>query len=243
MDSDLRLVIPLESNPDIFNGLAHKLGLVPIVGFHDIYSLTDPDLLSLLPQPVYGVLLLFPLGIKYEQDRIEQDSLKQAYENQDSSQIVWFKQTIGNGCGLYALLHLLSNLPPGLLVRGLSCDKLVQTIKSETPPVAEISHLVEQLAQSVRLDDEFGLQGQTEAPAADSEVDLHFIAFIKGKNNHLYELDGRRNGPIDLGDTASPDPNILFEPSLAKKIQAYMNGADDESKNRFALMCIAPMME
>lgn len=243
MKEDIRLVIPLECDPEIFNGLAQKLGLLPVVGFHDMYSLTDPDLLSFLPQPVYGVMLLFPLGKKYEEYRTQQDSLQETYDNQDSSNIVWFKQTIGNGCGLYALLHLLCNLPPGLVVRGLSCDQLMRKVVLETPGVTQSSHLVEDLAGSIRLDDEFGLQGQTEAPAADSEVDLHFIAFIKGKDNHLYELDGRRNGPIDLGEASTADPNICYEPCLVNKIQAYMDGADDDSKNRFAMMCIAPMMD
>ncbi len=41
-------------------------------------------------------------------------------------------------------------------------------------------------------------QGATAAPAADEEVDLHFIAFVQ-REGSLYELDGRKAGPINHG--------------------------------------------
>lgn len=48
-------------------------------------------------------------------------------------------------------------------------------------------------------------QGQTAAPAAEANVDLHFTCFVpapdpkeKGKMR-LVELDGNRGGPIDCG--------------------------------------------
>lgn len=41
-------------------------------------------------------------------------------------------------------------------------------------------------------------QGVTAAPSADEEVDLHFIAFVH-RDGCLYELDGRKAGPINHG--------------------------------------------
>jgi ubiquitin carboxyl-terminal hydrolase L3 len=41
-------------------------------------------------------------------------------------------------------------------------------------------------------------EGQTEAPPLDTDIDLHFIAFIQ-KDGHLYELDGAKEGPINHG--------------------------------------------
>ncbi|KAM9890046.1 hypothetical protein OXX69_012688, partial [Metschnikowia pulcherrima] len=70
---DSKRVIPLESNPEIFNELAHKIGLSPVISFHDVYSITDPDLLAFLPQPVFGIMMLFPITESYEQYRKEQD--------------------------------------------------------------------------------------------------------------------------------------------------------------------------
>jgi ubiquitin carboxyl-terminal hydrolase L3 len=48
-------------------------------------------------------------------------------------------------------------------------------------------------------------QGQTAAPAAEAEVDLHFTCFVPAldpsqkEESRLVELDGRRGGPIDCG--------------------------------------------
>ena len=70
---DSKRVIPLESNPSIFNSLSKKLGLSPVLQFHDVYSLTDSELLAFLPQPVYAIILLFPLTKNYEQYRKSSD--------------------------------------------------------------------------------------------------------------------------------------------------------------------------
>ena len=37
-----------------------------------------------------------------------------------------------------------------------------------------------------------------QAPSLDDKVDFHFIAFVEN-NGHLYELDGRKAGPVDCG--------------------------------------------
>ena len=44
-------------------------------------------------------------------------------------------------------------------------------------------------------------KGDTEAPEnAEDEVDYHYICFVKShKNGRLYQLDGDRKRPIELG--------------------------------------------
>jgi hypothetical protein len=39
-------------------------------------------------------------------------------------------------------------------------------------------------------------KGDTAAPSAETKVDLHYVCFVKSTNNHLWELDGRRKGPL-----------------------------------------------
>lgn len=48
-------------------------------------------------------------------------------------------------------------------------------------------------------------KGDTQAPASpEDEVDFHYICFVKShKNGHLFQMDGDRNGPIDLGHIGS----------------------------------------
>ncbi|PKX98486.1 cysteine proteinase [Aspergillus novofumigatus IBT 16806] len=39
--------VPLENNPEVMSHLVHQLGLPPTLGFTDIYSIDEPDLLAL----------------------------------------------------------------------------------------------------------------------------------------------------------------------------------------------------
>ncbi|KAI5963808.1 YUH1 [Candida pseudojiufengensis] len=242
--TDSKQIIPLESNPTIFTELAYNLGLSKILQFHDVYSLTDPDLLSFLPQPIFGIILLFPLTENYESYRAQQDSSKPTYENEKSKDILWLKQTIGNGCGLYALLHILINLSNDLNLSNSQIKSLISSLESSDLSVEEVSSIVEKLEASLKTDENFGTKGQTEAPPADSQINLHFITFIKGKDDHLYELDGRRNGPIDLGkiDDIGKD-NLINEPKLVDKIQFYIDNADGANKHNFAIMALGPTMD
>jgi ubiquitin carboxyl-terminal hydrolase L3 len=99
--------IPLESNPDVFTELAHKLGLSTSLGFQDVLSLDDPELLGFLPRPALALILVFPTTDKYE--RRVQDEDAKLEELQSSGDVVFFKQTINNACGFYAILHAVCN--------------------------------------------------------------------------------------------------------------------------------------
>lgn len=44
-------------------------------------------------------------------------------------------------------------------------------------------------------------QGSTAPPDAEADVDLHFVAFV-AKCGSVWELDGRKAGPIDHGVTS-----------------------------------------
>ena len=137
--ADTKRVIPIESNPEIFSSLAHNIGLSPILAFQDVYSITDPDLLAFLPRPVMGVTMLFPITEKYEEYRKHQDEINL---NQ-SKGAHWFKQTVANGCGFYAILHILANLPRDLIIENLILNKLLLLQLSDELSVEEISSLVE----------------------------------------------------------------------------------------------------
>ena len=97
---------PLESNPAVFNRLIHSLGSPRCLEFQDILSLDDPDL---LPHPALALILIFPTTDSYEQQKTIDDAGRNEYEGSNNDDIVWFKQTINNACGLYSILHALSN--------------------------------------------------------------------------------------------------------------------------------------
>jgi len=92
------------------NSLVHKLGLSQKLGFQDVWSIDDPDLLAFVPRPAHALLLIFPVSETYEKFRREEDESKEDYEGAGKGEpVVWYKQTIGNACGLIGLLHGVSN--------------------------------------------------------------------------------------------------------------------------------------
>jgi ubiquitin carboxyl-terminal hydrolase L3 len=97
--------IPLESDPDVFTSLIHALGAPSSLVFEDVWSLDEPEL---LPHPAYALILIFPTTDSYERRKALEEEDYQRHANSDES-IVWFQQTINNACGLYGVLHALSN--------------------------------------------------------------------------------------------------------------------------------------
>lgn len=99
--------IPLESNPDVFTQLAHELGVPPSLSFQDVLTLDDP---TLFPRPALALILIFPTSETYETQKLEEEAMYEEYMGStDGEDVVWFKQTINNACGLYAILHAVCN--------------------------------------------------------------------------------------------------------------------------------------
>lgn len=102
--------IPLESNPILFTELSHQLGLSTDLEFHDVLSLDDLDLLALVPRPTLALVLAFPTSSDYETEITEKDKGTIEYARSgDEEDVMWYKQTINNACGLYGILHAISN--------------------------------------------------------------------------------------------------------------------------------------
>ncbi|KAI9712750.1 MAG: ubiquitinyl hydrolase 1 [Bogoriella megaspora] len=106
--------IPLESDPTIFTHLAHHLGLSPRLAFIDVLSLSEPSLLALVPRPALALILTFPASKDYDARLAAEDADKREYEGYgEGEDVLWFRQTIGNACGLYGLLHAVGNVGGG----------------------------------------------------------------------------------------------------------------------------------
>lgn len=102
--------IPLESNPVLFTELIHRLGVSESLQFHDVLSLDDADLLALIPRSALALVLVFPTTPAYKRKIAEQDGTKARYSKSgDDEDIIWYRQTINNACGLYGILHAISN--------------------------------------------------------------------------------------------------------------------------------------
>ena len=92
------------------SSLVHKLGLSSGLSWHDVYSLDDPSLLAFVPRPAHALLLVFPVSEAYEKSRATEDGPLPEYSGSGPmEEVLWFKQTIGNACGLMGLLHSVCN--------------------------------------------------------------------------------------------------------------------------------------
>lgn len=83
------------------------------------------------------------------------------------------------------------------------------------------------------------LQGQSNAPGAEDDVDLHFVCFIKDRKNDLWELDGRRKGPLNRGQLAA-DEDVLSEKALDLGPRKFIKREAKAGELRFSLITLAP---
>jgi ubiquitin carboxyl-terminal hydrolase L3 len=102
--------IPLESNPDVFTELVHKLGVSEALEFYDVFSIDEPELLAFIPRPTLALVLVFPTTKAYEKRCAEEEAKAGPYDGHGEDEpVIFYKQTIHNACGLYAMLHAVSN--------------------------------------------------------------------------------------------------------------------------------------
>lgn len=235
-----RSVVPLESNPDVFSDFAHGLGLERSYAFVDIYSLTDPDLMAFTPRPVKSLILLFPLNGFFEASKSE--SRIKNPPSFGGSNPIWFKQSVKNACGLYALLHSLSNNPE-VLERNSQLLQFLESHPSTQNKYSDDSTDEFVFSISETNSDKFE-QGQSQAPNADDDVNLHYITFVE-REGKIYELDGRRpQGANLLGEASvTSEEGLLGEKLVADRVQWYMDNADAQSKLHFNLLGLAPSLD
>ncbi|KAK2005786.1 ubiquitin carboxyl-terminal hydrolase, family 1 [Colletotrichum eremochloae] len=232
--------IPLEANPELMTSLLHKLGLSPALSVHDVYSLTDPDMLSFVPRPALAVLLVFPVSAAYESHRLAEDSLLEEYNGKGPKEpVVWFRQTIRNACGLMGLLHAVANGPAREYIQKPS--DLNTLIENAVPldPVAR-AQLLEKTPALATAHREAASQGATEAPEASDDVDLHYVCFVRGEDGTLWELDGRRKGPLNRGQLDAGE-DVLSEKALTWGPRKFLEreGAD----LRFSAVALAGSLD
>lgn len=224
--------------------LAHELGLSQSLQFHEVYSLTEPALLEFLPRPAHALLLVFPITETYEKFRREEDSSRQDYDASGSEEpVVWFKQTIRNACGLIGLLHAITN---GEAREQIQAGSDLEKLLKEALPLDPIKR-AELLYESKSLEAAHATAaagGDSTAPDANAAIDLHFVAFIKDKENNLWELDGRRKGPLNRGKL-DPENDVLSEQGQEVGVKAFLRREEGAGGGelRFSVIMLGPSMD
>ncbi|KAJ5214868.1 ubiquitin C-terminal hydrolase L3 [Penicillium chermesinum] len=151
--------------------------------------------------------------------------------------------TIRNSCGLIALLHAVANGEPRRHVTPGS-DLAALLERADPLPPAERARSLQYSKglESVYMD--AAQMGDTEAPEAEDNVDLHFVAFVRGSDGTLWEMDGRRKGPLARGVLA-PDEDVLSANALEMGVRRFLK-AEIEGGNqdmRFSLICLGPGLD
>ncbi len=200
--------LPLESNPDVMNKYVQALGVPPTWEFTDVYGF-DQELLMMVPRPVIAVVLLYPIT--------EKAKSKEIGTVEENSSLYFIKQTIGNACGTIGLIHAVLNNKD---ILGLSGDMVLPKFLEATKdmsPKERAEYLEKDLAFGA-AHKESAQEGQTQAPSLDDEVKNHFVAFVNQAGT-LYEFDGRKDGPVNHGETTA-DTLLEDAAAVVKKFMA-----------------------
>ena len=156
---------------------------------------------------------------------------------------MWFKQTIRNACGLIGLLHCLSS---GAARRNIKTGSELEGLLREAEPLkpeerAELLYT----SQALEAAHQSAAQGgDSRAPAAEEAVDLHFVAFVRQEDGALWELDGRRKGPLRRGMLGEGE-DMLSEKGLEMGVLNFLRREEEAGGGelRFSVVMLGPSMD
>ncbi len=88
-------------------------------------------------------------------------------------------------------------------------------------------------------------QGQSDLPPTEfDDTGNHFVAFVKGTDGHLWELEGSRKGPLDRGILAENE-DVLSEKALnvgVRRVMEINKGDEGGGDMRFSCIVLAPAL-
>ena len=178
----------MESNPEVMNSFLRRVGVKPNINVVDVLGFDD-ELLQMIEGKVEGILLCYPLT-KPTNDNVDEEAKTRLY---------FIRQTIMNACATMALIHLLANqCSDDDFEEDSSIKQFIRESKQLEPEVKADKFEKNQTIATAH--EKSSVQGQTEAPPPSTSVQYHFISLIHD-NGTIYEMDGRKHGPINHGPT------------------------------------------
>jgi ubiquitin carboxyl-terminal hydrolase L5 len=205
----------IESDPGVFTELIKEFG-VKGVQVEELWSLDAEQFENL--KPIHGLIFLF----KWVQDDEPTGSVVQ---DTRLDKIFFAKQVINNACATQAILSILLNCKHPDLTLGPTLTEFKEFCQSFD---ANMKGLTLSNSQTIRsVHNSFARQTlfEFESKLASKDDDVyHFVGYIP-IDGRLYELDGLKDGPIDLG-AVTPDADWLdiVRPIIEKRIKKYNDG-------------------
>ena len=132
-----------------------------------------------------------------------------------------------------------------MLIFGTAPGSDLQKLVSDATPLAPAER-ADLLYNSQALESatkDAGTQGQSTVPDAEDNVDLHYVCFVKDEKNNLWEMDGRRKGPINRGQLG--DEDVLSEKALDLGPRPFFKREAESGggEMRFSLVTLAPSLD
>ncbi|KAG9483413.1 hypothetical protein GDO78_009368 [Eleutherodactylus coqui] len=176
--------------------------------------------------PVQGLIFLFkwqpgeePSGSVVQDSRLDT--------------IFFAKQVINNACATQAIISILLNTTHSDVHLGETLSEFKEFTQSFDAAIKGLALSNSEVIRQVH--NSFARQQMFEFDAKSSTKDddaFHFVSYVP-VNGRLYELDGLRDGPIDLGPCNLDDWISVVRPVIEKRMQKYCEG-----EIRFNLMAI-----
>lgn len=202
----------IESDPGVFTELIRGFG-VKGVQVEELWSLDAENFDRL--KPVHGLIFLFkwfpgeePVGSIVQDSRLDK--------------IFFAKQVINNACATQAIISVLLNCKHADVELGGTlgnfkefCQSFDATMKGLTLSNSEVIRQVHNSFSRQQL-----FQFEAKLASKDDEV-FHFVAYLP-IDGRLYELDGLKDGPVDLGAiTSETDWLHIVKPIIEERILKY----------------------
>ncbi|CAG0895219.1 unnamed protein product [Darwinula stevensoni] len=203
----------IESDPGVFTELIHEFGCRG-VQVEELWSLDKESFEQL--KPVHGLIFLFKWQPMEEQPfSIVQDSRL--------DKIFFAKQVIMNACATQAIISILLNRKHEDLELGTTLSEFKDFCSAFDPSMKGLAlsncEVIRQVHNSFARQSLFEFDQKPENK--DEEDAYHFVAYLP-IDGRLYELDGLKEGPVDLGPIP-PDTDWVdaMRPILETKISQY----------------------
>lgn len=201
----------IESDPGVFTELIRGFGCTG-VQVEELWSLDEETIERL--SPIHGLIFLFKW-------RSGEDPDGSIVRDSRLDEIFFAKQVINNACATQAIISILLNIEHSDLKLGENLSTFKEFSKQFDPALKGLSlsnsDVIKQVHNSFARQQMFEFDNSMKDEEKDS---YHFIAYLP-INGRLYELDGLKDGPVDLG--AAPQETWMqqVKPVIERRMQRY----------------------